>query len=177
MHVKKSLMVAGTIATLGIAGVTGLGVASAATSSTGSDNLIDKIATKFNLNRSDVEQVFEEQRAADETEHQKKVEARLDALVSEGKLTKDQKAKILTKLTELKAERESEREAFKDKTKEEIRALMQQRHDDLKKWAQDNGIPLEYMPFAMKPHGMGVMHQKHMLPDMPDMPNMSVNEQ
>lgn len=158
MNVKKSLMVAGAVATIGVAGIAGLGVASAATDSNKSDSLIDKIAAKFNVDKSEVKAVFDEERAEREAEHQQKLEERLSELVKDGKLTEDQKAKILAKHAELKAAMESERETLQDKTKEEVRTLMQQRQEELKKWAEENGIPIEYLPFAQgSPHKHGGM--------------------
>lgn len=159
MNVKKSLMVAGAVATIGVAGVTGLGVASAATNSSGSsDNLIDKIATKFNLDKGEVEAVFEEAKSEREAEHQQKMEEPLTELVAEGKLTEDQKSKILAKHAELKAQMKEEHGALKDKTKEERRALFDQRRDELKAWAEENDIPTEYLKFIIGFHGPGMGH-------------------
>lgn len=156
MNIKKSLMVAGAVATIGVAGVMGPGLASAATNSSGpSDGLIDKIATKFNLNKNDVEAVFEEEKTEREVERQQDVGERLTELVAEGKLTEDQKSKILAKQAELKAQMEEERETLKDKTQEERRAVIEQRREDLKAWAEEHNIPTEYLRFVMGFHVHG----------------------
>lgn len=167
MNIKKSLMVAGAVTTIGVAGVVGLGVASAATNSDGSNNLINRIATKFNLNKGEVEKVFEEERAEREAEHQQRIEERLSKAVVDGKLTEDQKAKILAKHAELKDDMEQLHEAMAGKSKEEIRELKQQHHEELQQWAEDNDIPLKYLHFAAiaHPHGHEVMF-KHM-PEKP----------
>lgn len=159
MNIKKSLMVAGAVATIGVAGIAGLGVASAATNPSGSsDSLIDKLATKFNLNKSDVEAVFEEEKTEREAEHQQMIEERLTELVADGKLTEDQKSKILAKQAELKAQLEEEHEALKDKTKEERRAVIEQKREELKAWAEENNIPTEYLRFIGGFHGPGMGH-------------------
>jgi len=154
MNFSKKLL-AGAVVAVGTAGAIGLGVASAATNQSGDrPNLVDKIATRFNVDRGEVEAVFEEDRAAHKADMEKKFEYSLDTAVEEGKITAEQKAKILAKRAELRAEAESEREALKDKTKDEMRALFGQRHEALQKWAADNGIPEEYV--MMMGPGFGV---------------------
>jgi polyhydroxyalkanoate synthesis regulator phasin len=144
MNIKKSFVVAGAVATVGLTGIAGIGVASAATIDSKS-TLIDKLVDKFDLNKGEVEAVFEEQRAEIETKMQERAEERLSQAVSEGKITEDQKAKILAKLAELKAEREADHEAVRNMTDEERRAHMEQKHEELKTWAEENGIPVEYL--------------------------------
>ena len=145
MNIKKPLIIAGAVATIGVAGVTGLGTASAASDTSGSNKLVDKIATKFNLDKSEVEAVFQEEKSEREAERQQKAEERLDKLVAEGKLTEDQKSKILAKHAELRAQMEKGQGSLKDKTKEEMRALMQERQEELKAWAEQQGIPVKYL--------------------------------
>lgn len=147
MNIKKSLLVLGAVTGIGLAGITGLGVASAATNNSGgTDSIIDRIATKFNLNKEEVAQVFEEERAAREAEREQRVEERLTQAVADGKITEEQKTKILAKLEELHAKRE----AWKDKTPEERKTAIKQLHDELRQWAEDNGVPLGYV---MPMHG------------------------
>jgi hypothetical protein len=74
------------------------------------------------------------------------VDDRLTQAVKDGKITEAQKAKILAKREELQAKRE----AWKDKTPEERQQARQELHDQLKQWADDNGIPLSYL---MTMHG------------------------
>lgn len=157
MNIKKPLLVLGAVTGIGLAGVTGLGVASAAPSNSGTDSIIDRIATKFNLNKDQVAAVFEEEKAARQAEHQQKAEERLTQAVKDGKITEEQKTKILAKLEELK----SNREAMKDKTPAERRAAMQERRASLEQWAMDNNIPMQYLHF-----GMGG-HHGHMMGGMP----------
>lgn len=143
---KKPLMIAGAFSSLAFASVTGVGLTSAATSgSDGSSGLIDKIATKFNLNKDEVKAVFEEERTAREAEMKAKMEERLSKAVTDGKITEEQKQKIITKLAELKSEREANKDSMKDKTDEERKAAMEAKKSEIEKWASDNGIPVEYL--------------------------------
>jgi len=157
MNVKKSLLVAGAVAAVGVTGVTGLGVASAATGSSAEpremSSLVDKLVEKFNLNRGEVEAVFEDQRAEREAAMQQRVEERLNKAVSEGKLTEEQKGKILAKLAEIRAEHKDNHEALKDMTKEERRAHGEQQRKALEAWADENNIPMEYLhrPALVRP--------------------------
>ena len=158
MNIKKPLLVLGAVAGVSLASVAGAGAVSAATSSTG-DSLIDRIATKFNLDKEEVAQVFEEEREAKHADMQQKLEKRLDNAVKNGKLTEGQKAKIVAKFEELRERREQ----WKGKTPEERRDAMQKLHNELKRWAEDNDIPLEYLHFKMhsKHGGPGPSFEKH----------------
>ncbi len=154
MNIKKSILVAGAVAGVGLAGINGLGVVSAATS-TPQDSIIDRIASKFDLNKDEVEAVFEEYKSEREQERQQNVEERLTQAVEDGKITEEQKAKILAKLEELK----SAREDWKSKTPEERKEAKEELHSSLKQWAEDNGVPLEYLMFQHGHHHGPGMHK------------------
>lgn len=154
MAIKKSLMIAGAVASIGLAGATAGVNAVNAETATGSDGLVDKIAQKFNLDKNEVQKVFEEEHKERKAEHKAKLEEKLSAAVSEGKLTEDQKSKILAKMQELEQNRPDKAE-MQNKTPEERRTLMEQHHADIEKWAEDNGIPKEYMPFKVMIHRGG----------------------
>ena len=142
MNVKKSLLVLGVVSGVGLAGITGLGVASAATgTASGATNIIDKLSAKFHLDKDEVKAVFEEERAEREAEHQQRMQDRLDQAVKDGKLTEEQKAKILAKLEEL----QTEREAWKHIAPEERRGAKMELHQSLEQWAKDNNIPMHYL--------------------------------
>jgi len=141
---QKSLLVAGTITAVGLGSLGAASVASAATSNTGSDSLIDKLATKFHLNKDEVKAVFEENRAAHKAEREQEMKDRLAQAVKDGKITQDQAEKITAKATEMKTFMES----LKDKTPEERKSAMDAKRDELKKWAEDNNIPKGYFPMG-----------------------------
>jgi len=156
LNIKKSLLVVGAVTTIGIGGIGGLGIASAA-SNPPPTGIADKIATKFNLSKDEVAKVFDEDQAAREAERQQKTEERLTQAVKDGKITEEQKQKILAKGAELRAERESMRKEMKGKTLAERQALKERRaHNskDLRQWATDNNIPPQYLLF-MKGMGHG----------------------
>lgn len=148
MKVQKSLLVLGAVTGITLAGITGLGVASAASGGSGQDGIIDKLAARFNLNKDDVAAVFEETKAEHEAEHQQKLEDRLTQAVKDGKLTEEQKAKILAKLNELHENHDN----WKQQTFEERQQVKQQMRDQLKQWAKDNNIPLQYVLFMHGDH-------------------------
>lgn len=125
----------------------GAGLVNAQSSTSGGTSLVDKIAQKFNLNKSDVQKVFDEDRASHEAERQQKMEERLTQAVKDGKLTQAQADAIKAKLQEMKTFMDS----LKDKTEQERRDAMKTKMDELKQWAADNNIPKGYLPMG---HGM-----------------------
>lgn len=158
MKVKKALLVTGASTIVGLASFAG--VASAASNSStdssssgGTQSLVDKIATKFNLNKSDVQAVFDEDRSAHEAERQQKLEERLSQAVTDGKITSDQKDQILAKLKDMQTYMDS----IKDKSADERRSLMKTKMDELRQWAEDNGLG-DYLPMmhGHGPRGMGM---------------------
>jgi len=129
-------------------------IASANNSPGARDTLVQKIAEKFNLNQDDVQSVFDEVRSERQKEMQLKEEERLNQLVTDRKITKEQKNLIQKKQEELRSERESSRDSFKDLTPEERKAQMEKRRTELETWASENGIDIQYlMQFGGKGHG------------------------
>lgn len=162
MQIRKTLVAAGAATVFGAA--TMVGVAQAATT-TGSDNLVDKISQRFNVDKAEVQKVFDEERTARQAEREQRYEERLSQAVKDGKLTEDQKTKLLAKHKELKAEmekrhesREAERGDMAQKTEAEREALVEQRKAEMDKqraeieaWEKANNIPSGYL--MMKGHG------------------------
>lgn len=136
---------------VGAATVGGLGVASAATSTTGQQSLVDKIASKFNLNKTDVQKVFDENHAARDAAREQKMKDRLDLAVKDGKLTQDQETKLIAKLKEVQADRKE----FKSDT-QAARDARKAKMGEFKQWLKDNNIPDEYgMPMGGPGHHGG----------------------
>lgn len=142
----KRLVVAGAIA----AGVMTLGAgaifaAEAPSQSSRIGNLVSAIATRFNLNPSDVQKVFDDQRAADQAQMQAKradaEKARLAKLVTDGKLTQAQSDAITAKMAEVQTFMAS----LAGKTPAERQSAMKAERDSLTQWAKDNGIPDQYL--------------------------------
>ncbi len=161
---KTSTMVAAAALTLGLmAGGVGLTQAASTSTTNPMSGLVTAIATKFNLNASEVEQVFQEQHAQMEARHTQEYKEYLAQAVKDGKLSQDQADKILAKRQELETEREANRTAMEGKTDEERKAYMEEHRTEhkaeLEQWAKDNNIPTEYLRFGFgKGKGPGHGH-------------------
>ena len=120
-------------------------------------NFLQDLAQKFGINKEQVKQFRQEHRVENQAERQQKLEARLNQDVQDGKITSAQKDMILVKAREM----QSFMESLKDKSPQERRDAMKQKHEELKKWAEDNNIP---KPFALNgphgPGGHGTMHHR-----------------
>lgn len=127
-------------------------------------DLVNAIAERFNLNVSDVQSVFDEQRVKMEAQReeqrvqmeerrQQEFTNRLNQAVADGELTQDQADEILTKRAEL----ETRKTNIESMTPEERQTVMKEEMDSLKQWATDNGIPEEYLPFL----GFGMGRARH----------------
>lgn len=140
---------------MGLSAIAGVGVASAQQGAGPMSSLIDQIATKFNLNKEDVQKVFDENKAARETDHVKQQSDRLQKLVDAGAITTAQKTAIETKLKELNAEREADKDSMKDLTGTERKAKMDAKRTELETWAKAQGLDLtKLMGVFMGGHGM-----------------------
>lgn len=126
MQMKKSLLIAGAVTTIGLAGLTGTAVLAMGGSHTDlrNDSLITKLAQRFNINETDIRAVFNEVRLEKESE-------RLQKLVDDGKITAEQKTLIENKI-------------------KEIWAVRDQEQIDLKTWSTEKGIDLKYLRSSPK---------------------------
>jgi hypothetical protein len=143
-NIHRALLV-GALTTTILGGGLFAVTASAATPSSEDDSLASKIATKFNLNKEDVQTVVKdyrtEQHANHQAEHQKRLEDRLTQAVKDGKISEEQKSKIINYMKS----QESFFESLRDKTEEERHTAMETHKAEVKKWASDNGIDLQYV--------------------------------
>jgi len=150
---RKHLAIAGIVTTVSAAGITGVGVANAATDTNSTDpmsSLVTAISTKFNLNKTDVQKVFDEQRTAMEAEREATAKEKVAQLVKDGKLTQAQADAINAKRAELKKEREANRTTDQSsKTHEERKTEMEARRTALEAWAKENNISNEYLRYVM----------------------------
>lgn len=155
MKIRKALLVTGAASAVGLSTIAGIGVANAQTTngngaqngSNGVTSLVDEIAQKFNLNKQDVQSVFDKHHQEHEAANQQKLKTRLDKLVSEGKITSSQETLILNKLQEFQTFKDS----LKGKTAAERKTLMDQEQASLQQWAKDNNIPTNLVPFLGGP--------------------------
>lgn len=137
-----------------------MGIASAATPGSAGTSIVDKIATKFNLKKAEVQQVFDQDHAARQAEREVQKKTRLDQAVKDGKLTQDQEDKLIAKQKELETQRQANRNAIQSKTKAERQADMDTERTAFQKWIADNKIPEEYAQMGGPGghHGRGPMH-------------------
>lgn len=146
-------MIAATAFVLGLAAVGGSFVYADTSSTTAKNNpmnsLVSAIATKFNLNSSDVQTVVNDvmktERSTRETQEKVDQATKLAKAVTDGKLTQTQVDLISVKLSEMETEREANRELDKDLTKEERKIKMETERETIKEWATSNNIPVNFL--------------------------------
>lgn len=147
MNYKKPLLIvaAATVATVGSLGA--VGAVSAATdnsaaASSGTNpmsSLVEKIASKFNLNQDDVAAVFDEARSEREAEMKQERSDRISQAVTDGSLTQEQADYITAALAEIDSLRgDGNPEDENDTTREQIRTKM----DTLRTWAEQQNLEL-----------------------------------
>lgn len=111
---KKQFITAGIATAVGVTGLVGVGVANAETSANGAgahpmSSLVEAISSKFNLDKTKVQAVFDEQHTKMEAQRTEDVKSKLSQLVKDNKLTQDQMDKIVAKRAELEKDRANNR--------------------------------------------------------------------
>ncbi len=147
---KKSQLIGAGIASLSLAAMLGVGLVSAANTTT-STSLVDKLVAKFNLKKADVQAVFDQDRTEHQAARMSDEKTRLDQLVTDGKITADQETKIIAKQAEIKTFMDS----LRDKTQAERQAAMKTQREADQKWATDNKIPMQYLHMGGGRGGFG----------------------
>lgn len=116
------------------------------------ESIIQKISEKFGLKKEDVKQIVDsEMKAKHETRQadiKKNAESKLTELVKAGKITENQKQLILKKQEENQAKRDAEFDSMKNLTPEQRRDAMEKNRDEMKAWATQNGIDINYLMFG-----------------------------
>ena len=120
---KLFMFIAATVILMGIAGFYGLKTARADEASQ-YPPVMQKLVERFNLNEDEVKAVFDDFRVERQAEMKARFEERLNQAVSDGQISEEQKQLIIAKHEELRAERNAKR-------------------DELKTWAEENGIDLQ----------------------------------
>ncbi len=124
MSKKLIFASAGVMAVFLFAGI------AAAQSFGGSQDIVQRIAERFNLEESAVQEVFNEMREEKMLQQEERVEERLDKFVEDGKITQDQEDQILAK-----------REEIKNLPVEERKDAV----DEFREWSKENNIPFGFM--------------------------------
>lgn len=126
-------------------------------------DLITALAEKFNLDTDEVQAVFDEQREVHQEEmreqHEMLFEEKLAQAVEDGGLTQEQADAIIEKMEEMR----DSMEAYKDLAPEERKEAMQGHAEDLKTWAEEQGIDMKYLHMGPPPQ-RGVNGQPHFQP-------------
>jgi polyhydroxyalkanoate synthesis regulator phasin len=151
MKIKRTVLVSTAVAAAVVGGVGGAGIASAATNSTnGESSIVDKLASKFNLNKADVQAVFDENHKEREAQHEADQKQRLTDAVSNGKLTQAQADHITAVRDEIKMLRGT---SNPHDLSQDVRDQIKDKMDSLRDWAEDNNIDMQYV---MLGHGGGM---------------------
>lgn len=136
MRLHKPLIISGVLVAAGLSGLVTTQAVHATGDTSGQQSLVDRIASTFNLNRSDVQKAFDEEHNARETQRQQKLEERVKQAVDDGKISQDLADQLIAKQKEMQAYRDS----IKDKPAEERRSLMKAKKEEMNKWLKDNNI-------------------------------------
>ena len=147
MNVKRTMLVSTAVAVTAIGGVGGLGLASAAAatdSSTGDTSIVDKIANKFHLKKSEVQAVFDADRKAHEADREAEQKQKLAEAVTNGTLTQAQADHITAVLNEIKTLRGN---TDPHNLSDDVRNQIKDKLDALRDWAKSNNIDMhDVMP-------------------------------
>jgi len=145
---KKILIPVFIFAAIGTAGIFKVFFIKATTNDTKS-GLVQYLSEKLGIDQTKVQTVFDDYRSQEQSTRQKEnietYTSYLNGLVSEGKITEDQKTAILAKHSELqKAHEDTD---LSSKSREENKTLMEKEKTDLEIWAKEQGIDVAYLHF------------------------------
>ncbi len=147
---KTSVLSAVALGALLSGGVYGVSTADAKGFGSGDHDPANRPETRQYANR-----VTTDERAARQTERKDSLATRLDAAVASGTITAEQKDLILRKHEELRAERENDLDAWRNLTRDERQAKIDERRASLEQWAADNGIDPQYVIGSGMGEGFG----------------------
>jgi hypothetical protein len=153
---KKQVLIAGAVATLGTAGLLGGAAYATTQSSDGTDprgNLVSAIATKFNLKTADVQAVFDANKTQMDAQREQSVKDKVATLVKSGKLTQAQADKLNAKRAELEKAHQADRTAAQRLTQDQRKAKMDANRVAVDAWLKENGIDAQYGRLLMGGHG------------------------
>ena len=160
MNARTKLLIAGSATALVLTGTSLTRAASPTNSSTNS--LVSELAARFNVNKTDVQAVFDQNHQEQMAQHQKNETDSLNQAVANGTLTSSQRdlivakqAELKTKMTALKGETATTRQA-------DIKKLMA----DTKIWATTNNIDLKWLHGGMNAQ-RGMNHGAHSASNTP----------
>jgi hypothetical protein len=122
---KKNIFILSIVAA-SLLGTAIMTVTAKATAHRTSNIMAGRIASRFNLDKIEVEKQIDELHKEHKAEHSVRFNNYLQVLVDEGKLTPEQKTAVLEKFTSIQVEHKAIRE-------------------ELENWADQNGIEIKYL--------------------------------
>ncbi len=128
-----------------VTGLFGATYAYAQSTGNGYSSIVQQLAQRFNLNPADVQSVFDQNRNNRLSQMQIQFDNRLTQDVREGKITEAQKQLILQKRRELLAQRQTNRDLFKNMNADQRKAARLSQRQNLLNWAKQNGIDIKYL--------------------------------
>ncbi|MEM6997377.1 MAG: hypothetical protein AAF413_00535 [Patescibacteria group bacterium] len=134
----RKMLLAAAVATVGVAGLAGVNAVSA---NSDGETLADRLAARFNVSSSEVQEVLDEHRAERKADRQERKSQHLESLVQEGVITQEQLEALETKISELRDAKDELKNS--DLSREEIRDELEQMREDFETWAEDQGIDLD----------------------------------
>ncbi len=148
-NIKKAILATLALGVMTASGIYGINSAFAKYGN-GQLDVANKIAERFGLNKEEVQKVFEENRQEQRQNMEADFENRLNQLITDGKITEQQKEAIMAKRNEM-GSNSWKTEDFKNLSVEERRVKADQNREAMDKWAEENGINLE----DIRPFGAG----------------------
>lgn len=154
MNIKKPLLATGALAVVSLAGLGTAGIASATTdtSTSSGSSIIEKLATKFNLNTDEVKAVFEEDRTAREAERAADRATDIADAVKDGDITQEQADHITAALKEIDTLRGATSPRDEDDT---VRDQIRDKMDELRDWMEDNDVDMDLLGHGGHKGGFG----------------------
>ena len=135
---KKSKKIVSSAIILAVSAGTLLGAqAVGAANQPGEQTLIDKLAKRFKVDKTQVQEVFDEYHELTLQEDRAEFEQQVDAAVAQGALNRSTANQLISKYRALVAYKES----LADKTPEEQYGLMKVKVREFKTWAKQNSVP------------------------------------
>lgn len=148
---RKQILLTAAAIFLGTLALVGVGKAYAAVQG---QSLVQMMASRFNLNPSDVQSVFDQYRGQQQQVRRQNLSDRLEQAVKDGKITESQKALILTKLSEFQDKHKTDLQNWKNMTSDQRKAAQQSQKQDLQNWATQNGIDFNVLRPYLGGRGM-----------------------
>lgn len=103
------------------------------------DSMVKELATQLGVSEDKVKSAMDTIHKKHEQEHEQKMQEKLDSLVSQGKITKDQETAFLAKLADQKKQMDAIH-TDTSLTDEQRHEKMKTLHDEFQKWLTDQGL-------------------------------------